>query len=87
MTDITTMEQLREFTHSGALSGTITGELGELFAKGVSASPPLPITYQRHTQQREWNGEAIPSSPGDYLVHFGNTRIPLGNILWKLGIE
>lgn len=87
MTTISTLEQLDAFTRSGAPRATITGDLAAKIANTVAFNPGagLPITYERK-EHREMGGNVIAVTEVHW-VHFGSTKIDLGQILEKLGVD
>ncbi|WP_063023682.1 hypothetical protein [Nocardia niwae] len=86
MTQISTVEQLNEFTRSRVSRATITGELATRINSTVGfGAAALPITYERK-EHRDSNGTVIAVTEVHW-VHFGSSRIDLDQIRGKLGIE
>lgn len=86
MADISTLEQLSEFVRTRTPHGIITGDLAVKFAQKTSyGGNTLPITRECVHGRDPISG--VTKVNENWWVHFGNTRIELGNILYTHGIE
>ncbi|WP_068059215.1 hypothetical protein [Nocardia xishanensis] len=86
MAEISTLEQLNEFTRSGALRATITGDLAAQINRTAGLSPAAPITITLDRKEhRDWNHASLGVTEVHWVT-LGGARIDLGQILSRLGV-